>query len=1536
MKTISRLRLRAALTASLLALAAWVLPVADTLACPAGGGTCSIGTEEPASLPPASSLNVGAGNPINVMSGNKYLREEDMPALPGVLGLEIVRHYNSVHSGVHAPVGIVGRGWKLSYETQLLVASGGMQVVQADGAVSNFSRDVLRPSVATGANPANGAIRVERRKGREEYVWRWVDGRELTFDQRGKLVQIRAATGEIVSLLYDARGLLVKVTDPQGRSLRLAYLDRETARRADRFRGVQGIDSPVGRFAYDYGSGAPKGSSADARALLANLVCVRHPAGGQVRSYHYEDARFPTYLTGISVGAELFATYAYDAAGKGVLSTHANGSDKVTLDFARPGLTVVTNSLGQATSYRYALQDDDYRLAEVRGPGCAWCGPGDRRYGYNGAGQLVETTGLDAQGMPQQTVKTEVDYLGRPVRVTRMVYGAGSAPAPRLVARYEYADRRTAQPTLIAWPSVVAGREVLRAIAYNAAGQPVSVTERGWSPAVSGEAPGAIERTTLYRYRVVQGRSLLAEIDGPLPNGKTATPADSDITRFEYDQGGQYVTRTVAPGNVVTEVRERDAALRPLVTVSADGVRMLSVEERFSPSGQVLKRIESAWLLDDKGRADPGTRQVNALEYRYDGQDRLQTEHAPGGGITRYRYDGAGNLAQRIAPDGSSVSRTFDSERGLTAEMLHGPAAGSGVAWRYDAKGASDNGAGATLDWRSGRIDERWPDAGQPWTASHQLGAPDTAAEGLVEEVTRPDGSRVRRWFDDFGRVAATLSPEQGLRLARYDNAGNVVALRDGAGITTTVRRDAQGRALEVRYLDAAGQVQQRLALRYAGIVLAEETRYERGAADSRIAWRSDAWGRTSGKQLTIFDAHGKPAATLAAASDIDRERQAVRKTLPSGTELAYHYDAAGKVTSIELDGKPLLSDIRHTMTLGGLRPTAFAYANGRRSETRYNADGTLASHLTGTDLISATHDLAGRGTRFQRVAVPSAATAQAVGGWASVIGGWIGTAHAAAPLPAPIAAPVSVTYDTHGRLVREQRGGPYAFAVEYDSLGNRGDPAAARVDGIGNVLASGKLRLAYIAAGELQRVIDERGVERAAYRYDAGGHRIAKQAGGETRYFMYDDGQLLAEADALGRIVAEYVYLGRRPVARLRHDGSTRTWLPGMRPRPVIEYLHTDQRDAVDTVTDADGRLLWRGQLDAFGVLHAESGATGSMPLRLAGQYADKETGLYYNVHRYYDPAQGRYLQADPLGLAAGLNMYAYTGNDPLNKTDPLGLTVEPDDGWGGIVQPWLFGTFVHSAFANQVRGLGAGWGANDGRNGTWKDLRPDAYFVKPGSDKLNYTGTLWELKPITWASGSKYNSGLAEVRLYKEKAKTGCWSAGSSSSLVNELRPDQVFMGNIPYEVRYVSDKVDDPSGLIFYTKKKVETKPAPQTVPAPALSKKEAEELARQMQAVRGQGKKEGWTLVQEIGMVVLIGLAIAAAIAVAILAASTIAAIIAAIAGAIAAAASGAVTLMAAIAAVFALGTGVATAAETKGKEKDQGLLDGAIDWFKSWF
>jgi RHS repeat-associated protein len=64
--------------------------------------------------------------------------------------------------------------------------------------------------------------------------------------------------------------------------------------------------------------------------------------------------------------------------------------------------------------------------------------------------------------------------------------------------------------------------------------------------------------------------------------------------------------------------------------------------------------------------------------------------------------------------------------------------------------------------------------------------------------------------------------------------------------------------------------------------------------------------------------------------------------------------------------------------------------------------------------------------------------------------------------------------------------------------------------------------------------------------------------------------------------------------------------------------------------------------------------------PLRFPGQYADDETGLYYNYFRYYDPARAQYQSSDPVGLLGGAKPWSYVTN-PTAWVDPLGLTVCP-----------------------------------------------------------------------------------------------------------------------------------------------------------------------------------------------------------------------------------------------------------------------------------
>jgi RHS repeat-associated protein len=95
---------------------------------------------------------------------------------------------------------------------------------------------------------------------------------------------------------------------------------------------------------------------------------------------------------------------------------------------------------------------------------------------------------------------------------------------------------------------------------------------------------------------------------------------------------------------------------------------------------------------------------------------------------------------------------------------------------------------------------------------------------------------------------------------------------------------------------------------------------------------------------------------------------------------------------------------------------------------------------------------------------------------------------------------------------------------------------------------------------------------------------------------------------------------------------------------------------------------VVWSALYDSFGNVQIETAEVVNN-LRFAGQYHDGETGLYYNLNRYYDPKIGRYLRTDPFG--EGLNLYAYVFNNPNSLIDPLGLCVyNKVSGWvhGGL----------------------------------------------------------------------------------------------------------------------------------------------------------------------------------------------------------------------------------------------------------------------------
>lgn len=186
-------------------------------------------------------------------------------------------------------------------------------------------------------------------------------------------------------------------------------------------------------------------------------------------------------------------------------------------------------------------------------------------------------------------------------------------------------------------------------------------------------------------------------------------------------------------------------------------------------------------------------------------------------------------------------------------------------------------------------------------------------------------------------------------------------------------------------------------------------------------------------------------------------------------------------------------------------------------------------------------------------------------------------------------------------------------------------------------------------------------------YVYNALGQLIEKSGSGGTTLFVYDEADhLLGEYSSTGALIEETIWLGDLPVATIRPSGST----------IAIYYVHTDQLGTVRKVTRAsDNGLMWRWDPDTFGSVAPNQNPSGLgtfvYNLRFPGQYYQAEMGLNQNYHRDYDPAVGRYIESDPVGLYGGsYSTYAYALSNPVDNSDSPGLWVKLCARWLGNSQ--------------------------------------------------------------------------------------------------------------------------------------------------------------------------------------------------------------------------------------------------------------------------
>jgi RHS repeat-associated protein len=199
----------------------------------------------------------------------------------------------------------------------------------------------------------------------------------------------------------------------------------------------------------------------------------------------------------------------------------------------------------------------------------------------------------------------------------------------------------------------------------------------------------------------------------------------------------------------------------------------------------------------------------------------------------------------------------------------------------------------------------------------------------------------------------------------------------------------------------------------------------------------------------------------------------------------------------------------------------------------------------------------------------------------------------------------------------------------------------------------TGKPDLALTWNGQYQLTsVSTNGVVAESYAYDPLGRRASTTSGGVTFRHVYDGVHCAADIDSAGAVVRSYTWGPGvdNLLAVTCHSGSSST----------TYYALTDVQGTVYGFADANGDLVARYAYDAWGnLLDADVAVSDLADNRylFQGREYSHATGLYNFRLRWYDPATGRWLSKDPIGISGGLNLYAFCGNDPVNYMDPWGL---------------------------------------------------------------------------------------------------------------------------------------------------------------------------------------------------------------------------------------------------------------------------------------
>lgn len=263
-----------------------------------------------------------------------------------------------------------------------------------------------------------------------------------------------------------------------------------------------------------------------------------------------------------------------------------------------------------------------------------------------------------------------------------------------------------------------------------------------------------------------------------------------------------------------------------------------------------------------------------------------------------------------------------------------------------------------------------------------------------------------------------------------------------------------------------------------------------------------------------------------------------------------------------------------------------------------------------------------------------------------------------------------SVNYYLHDRLGNRIRSRAYRMTGNDSTLTysdtltygpmNRlatGDGCTQTYDGNGNVTqrtcAPYNEVTRYYWNGDGQLSAFTRWGDSVAFAYDPLGRVVRRTVNGTVASnFLWEGDNLHAELAPEGLIIGEYSYYGM---------DQLHAFIPWTQDTTAY-YAHRDQVGNVRGLSNGAGTSARYTLFGDFGAISATfstfSGEAYDRAQWKGALQLAPEAGLYYMRNRWYDTRSGRFISEDPIGLAGGLNLYAFVNGDPVNGADPLGLT--------------------------------------------------------------------------------------------------------------------------------------------------------------------------------------------------------------------------------------------------------------------------------------